>query len=149
MTPTPTTTATPTYTMTPTATPIVTETPTPTYTPAVEPPSAITLIRFVAHVQVEGIALRWETGTEFATLGFRLWRSTDGERQHSVQIGDIFGHKGTPTSGAIYGHVDATVTPGVHYTYWLEEVRRDATTEELASISVFVANSIYLPLIAG
>ncbi len=153
-TPTPTHTPTPTATETPTATPTTpptataTATATPTPTRTVEPPQVITLARFTAKIRSGGIELTWETGAEIDTLGFHLWRSVDGQRANATQVGDLFLHKGSPTSGAQYAVTDVAVTPNQQYTYWLEEVRSNGTTEDVASVTVTLANPIYLPFVA-
>jgi hypothetical protein len=109
---------------------------------------AITLVRFGAHVQADGVVLQWETGAEFATLGFRLWRSTDGQRPSAVPIGDLIMHKGGTSGGATYTYIDTAIVRGATYTYWLQEVRGDQTTEDLASLMLTVAEPVYLPFIA-
>ncbi|MFN8487893.1 MAG: hypothetical protein U0350_09895 [Caldilineaceae bacterium] len=151
-TPTATATATPPQTETPTemptATPTATATATPTPTRTVEPPQVITLARFEAKIRPTGLELTWETGAEIDTLGFHLWRSVDGQRANATQVGELFVHKGSPTSGAQYVVTDVAVTPNQQYTYWLEEVRSNGTTEDVASLTLTVANPVYLPVVA-
>jgi hypothetical protein len=150
-TPTDTPTATPTFTATATATPTgvpTVETATPTPTPRVQPPpTAIDLISLTARVTTAGIEVRWETAAEYETFGFHLWRSTNSNRQDTVRItAERIAAQGSSDAGAVYSFVDMSVQPNLRYTYWLQEVQFDSTTNEFTPVTVVTfQHQVYLP----
>ena len=158
-TPTATSTETPVATDTPTATPTATNTPvvlptavtaTPTPIPtAVHPPTAIDLVSFTATLHGGGTVLLWETGSEVQTLGFQLWRSTTGTRTDAIQVTTtLIAAKGSANDGADYSYTDMAIQQGIHYTYWLQEVRLDGTTQDVGMVQPQFSGMLYLPLIA-
>ncbi|MEZ4665038.1 MAG: hypothetical protein R2911_46525 [Caldilineaceae bacterium] len=164
---TPTSTLTPTNTPTDTPTPVdtPTETPTATHTPVVlptaatatptpiptgvHPPTAVDLVSFTAETQGGGTMITWQTSSEVQTLGFHLWRSTTGDRLDAIQItATLIAARGSANAGADYYYTDMTIQQGVHYTYWLQEVRLDGTTQDAGMVQPQFSGALYLPLIA-
>jgi hypothetical protein len=86
-------------------------------------PTAITLAAFEAAQQGGDILVTWETATELDNLGFNVYRSV---AQHGTRIklnaSLIPGQAPGAVMGATYELVDETVTSGVTYYYWLEDV---------------------------
>lgn len=151
---TPTSTPSPTVTLTPTSTatlvPTITATSTPTIRPTVLPPKSVTLIRFTARVDKDGINIEWETGSEVGTLGFNLWRSATGNRLDAVQVTpSLIMNRGSSGSGALYRYVDADIDPDVTYTYWLQELTIDGKAEDVESVRPLGSESMYLPFVLG
>lgn len=154
-TPTATPTATATVTETPTATPTATatlivlpeETPTATFTPVI-PPTALELVYFTASVRSSAIQLQWETATEYDIYGFRIWRSVNANRDQAVLLTTktIFA-TGTASSGASYRFIDEDVSLGNTYTYWLEKIETDNSSEDIRSVAVSLLNMLYLPVV--
>lgn len=158
---TPTAPATPTGTSTSTPTPpIDTDTPTPTPislptgegtptpTPVV-PPTAIELLYLEAAPHPSGVELRWETAIELDFVGFHLWRSTDAQRQTATLLTPtLIARRGGGSSGATYTFVDADVTVGQTYTYWLEKVHGDGTVEDMRATLIQLRTILYLPFIS-
>jgi uncharacterized repeat protein (TIGR01451 family) len=114
-------------------------------------PTAITLASFTAMPEGDTIAVRWVTTAERNTWGFHLYRSDDGDRTHAVRVtSDLILGQGRG-QGATYSWTDTTVEAGVRYTYWLQEVEADSTTNEYGPATT-TANSgtggyrIFLPL---
>lgn len=161
VTQTPAATATATTTATPTApvgTPTATPTPTliflptgagtPTPTPVI-PPTAIELLYLAAIPHLSGVELRWETAIELDFIGFRFWRSTDGQRANAMLITpNAIARRGGGSTGATYTFVDESVPSGYTYTYWLEKVRGDGTVEQMRATAIQLRNGLYLPLIS-
>ena len=86
-------------------------------------PNVVTLASFTASLAEGAILLEWETATEIDNLGFNLYRaksSTDSR----TQLNESLLPSQSPGSmlGATYGFRDETVTEGVAYYYWLEDV---------------------------
>ena len=87
-------------------------------------PEAITLADFSLTPVEGGIQIAWTTGSEVNNLGFNLYRSEQNRIETAVQINDalipskVFG----AMEGASYAFLDQTVSPGVAYSYWLEDL---------------------------
>jgi uncharacterized repeat protein (TIGR01451 family) len=99
-------------------------------------PTAIELTYFRAE-DVDGlVALTWATAWEQNTLGYNVYRATsvDGERVRLNGGDPIPGQGGE--SGYDYQYNDATVSEGVTYWYWLEEVETDGAATLYGPVSV-------------
>lgn len=143
-------TGTPTLTPTPTPTLIVLPTGegTPTPTPVI-PPTAIELLYLEATPHLSGVELRWETAIELDFTGFRIWRSTDGQRQNAILMTpNVIARRGGGSTGATYTFVDEHVPAGYLYTYWLEKARGDGTVEDMRATTIHLRTGLYLPLIS-
>lgn len=141
-------TATPTNT--PTSTPPVVgqeETATPTPIPtAVLPPTAIELVSMSAELQDGVVLVSWETSSEIETLGFNVWRSTNGSRQSAMKLTEtVIPSRGRTDSGAAYEYLDTTAQSGVHYTYWIEEIELSGATTDAGSVRTQFLSYFYLP----
>ncbi|RRR71813.1 MAG: hypothetical protein EI684_10980 [Candidatus Viridilinea halotolerans] len=94
-------------------------------------PTAITLIEFNATVQGEDIRVRWSTASEHDTWAFHVWRSADGTRANAERITpQRILSRGGPQMGASYSWLDTSATPGVRYSYWLEEIEINGQNNE-------------------
>jgi hypothetical protein len=87
------------------------------------PPSAVELASFAATAAGRAILLEWETASEVDNLGFNLYRagSPDGPRAQ-INGGLIPARMPGSPIGAAYQFLDGSVTPGITYYYWLEDV---------------------------
>jgi uncharacterized repeat protein (TIGR01451 family) len=86
--------------------------------PGSGPPTAITLLAFGASATSPGTAeVRWITGAEIDTLGFRLLRATSANLAEAVAVGGLILAKGAGS----YSATDAALESGVAYRYWLVE----------------------------
>jgi hypothetical protein len=88
-------------------------------------PTAVNLVSFTAAPAPDGaaIALEWETATEIDNVGFNLYRagSLDGLRTRLNASLIPSQAPGSP-AGAVYAWLDESVTSGMTYYYWLEDV---------------------------
>jgi SdrD B-like domain len=92
-------------------------------------PTAISLRSFSASWDGSAMLLRWSTTMELNTFGFRLLRSASGQLGDAIIVTPvlILG-EGRGSGGADYSWRDKSAQPGVTYTYWLQEVEIDGTT---------------------
>lgn len=92
-------------------------------------PTAVTLARFEAAAQAEGILIEWETATEMDNLGFNLYRSTAADGEY-VQLNEALIPAQNPGAvfGSVYTWLDEGVTPGMTYFYQLEDVDAEGNT---------------------
>ena len=92
------------------------------------------------------------------TFGFALYRSEDGSRENvlrenAVRVSDeMIAAKGA--SGASYDWLDATASPELGYTYWLQEVETSGRMNEYGPTRVAAphlpqndASRVFLPLV--
>jgi hypothetical protein len=112
-------------------------------------PTAVTVSGFTARSLPGHVVIGWETASEINTVGFNIYRCVgeDGARTRlnevlipSQAVGGFF--------GASYQFVDASVEPGVTYTYWLEEVDLEGNMTMYESVQVLAVTGVYLPLVA-
>jgi hypothetical protein len=110
-------------------------------------PKSVVLISFAARWQAAQIRLAWETSSEVNTYGFRLFRSLDGSRGTALLVTpQIIPGKGA--LGGFYEFVDINVTPGIPYTYYLEELEMDGVTNRLDTATAFFFNrKLLLPVV--
>jgi hypothetical protein len=88
-----------------------------------ETPSAVTLASFSAAVSGSSITLSWETASELENLGFNLYRAESvGGTQTQLNASLIPAQAPGSAVGAAYQFVDANVSSGVTYYYWLEDL---------------------------
>jgi hypothetical protein len=85
--------------------------------------TGVSLISFEADQTPEGVLLSWETATEVENLGFNLYRAeqVDGPKT-LINPNLILSKSPGGTAGAVYEYLDAGVTDGIDYLYWLEDV---------------------------
>lgn len=95
------------------------------------PPTVVALQSFTAEWTSQSVRLRWVTTAELHTWGFQIYRSSDGTRANSTRrTPAIILGQGHGQSNALYTWTDTTVEPGQTYTYWLEEIEVNGTTNE-------------------
>src|SRR5262249_35238377 len=115
-------------------------------------PTAITLASFTATPEGGTIVVRWVTTAERNPWGFHLYRTADGIRDHAVRVtSDLVLGRGRG-QGASYSWTDTTVQAGTEYTYWLQEVETDGTTNEYGPANATASPamggySIFIPLV--
>jgi hypothetical protein len=116
-------------------------------------PTAIELLSFTATYHNGFVKVRWTTGAEIDTWGFHVLRSVDDNRANAVQLNDsLLRAQGQNTSVTSYIWTDFDIEEGVQYTYWLQEVELDGTTNEYGPaitrhLSTQDTKRVYLPLI--
>ena len=92
-------------------------------------PTAVDLLSLSIVPQDASLSVVWVTGAEVNTWGFHVWRSADQNRAHAQrQTQDMILGKGGPAAGAQYTFLDASVTSGTVYWYWLEEVEQNGAS---------------------
>lgn len=120
--------------------------------PPQENPNAITLSSFTAAREGEAVVVRWTTGAEVNTFGFHLLRSSTGNRADAVRVtNSLISSTGRDQGGASYMWTDTTAAVGTAYTYWLQEVESDGTTNVYGPASVSNTSArwtIRLPLLS-
>jgi len=101
-------------------------------------PTAVTLILFKSVWQAdeaEGVRISWETGSEFNTFGFSLYRSATGRREDAVRVTpELIASESVNTGGASYVFDDTTAEAGQTYTYWLLEVETTGKSNEYGPV---------------
>lgn len=111
------------------------------------PLTAVMLRRFTATRTPSGVLVEWETGVEFNTSGFYLYRSSDGARATASRVTPTLIVARGGSSGARYSFLDTGATPGGAYTYWLVEVERGGQTNEYGPITTVNGNLVWLPVL--
>jgi hypothetical protein len=114
---------------------------------AASPPQAITLLYFEGQGLPGAALLRWATGTEYETAGFRLERgdSLNGTYEELEQIGFIPA-EGNGLMGAEYEATDAdNVVDGQAYWYVLFEIENDGSENTAGPIRVFAGPATATP----
>lgn len=114
--------------------------------------TAITLARFTAQRGNGGVDLVWETGMEANTWGFHLWRSRDGTRANAIRVTDtLILAQGSRSAGAVYRWTDSSAVAGTTYSYWLEEVEINGTSNVYGPAGWLAStqrtNQVFLPLL--
>jgi hypothetical protein len=91
----------------------------------------VDLLYFRAESSTTHITLVWETETELDNLGFYLWRSQTGNQNDATRLNAsiIPSQVGGQPIGALYEYTDSNVTDGIVYSYWLESVDMNGSTE--------------------
>jgi hypothetical protein len=110
-------------------------------------PTAVTASPLSASAADKAIRISWETYSEKDIVDFSLYRAAaDGARSLIYQTPAQ--HPGE-LIGASYEYADASVLPGVTYTYWLEVRLNNGSTETLdpASANLPGAMKVFLPSI--
>ncbi len=100
--------------------------------------AAVHLIGFSADARSTGVLLRWQTGTEWQNLGYNLYRREGDTGTLEPVNPALIGGLGTSATGGHFHYADATVQPGHHYTYWLEDVEFGAMLTRQGPLAVTV-----------
>jgi hypothetical protein len=98
-------------------------------------PTAVTLSSFSAEWAGDEVVVTWETAMEIDTVGFNLWRSTDGGTYEQVNASLIPATALGGGMGGTYEYVDADVAPGETYAYKLEELEIDGSQNWYGPVS--------------
>ncbi len=87
-------------------------------------PNAVALSKLEAHGYAGAVWLEWDTASEWANLGFNVYRA-EGSTGRFAQLNDalILG-AGTSTLEASYLFIDPGVRDGRSYSYLIEDVER-------------------------
>ena len=85
-------------------------------------PTAVDLLYFTSKSLGDAIQLDWETASEVDNLGFYLYRSITPVKPQEPLTDLIPSQSPGGMEGAVYTYVDDTVTFGVQYYYWLEDI---------------------------
>ncbi|MCA0353764.1 MAG: hypothetical protein LCH85_17360 [Chloroflexi bacterium] len=113
-------------------------------------PNAIELADFSAIREAGNVVVQWTTVSESKTLGFHLYRSSDGNRANAVRVTSSMIAAQGRSGGASYRWLDSNVDDSSTYTYWLVETELDGTINEYgpASTNGTQANSyrIFAPM---
>lgn len=88
----------------------------------VKQPTAVYLVAFSAARGSGGVTIRWQTGYEQNTLGFRLLRAATPDRAAAVPATTGLIAATGAVSGAAYAWLDAGAPASGPVYYWLEEV---------------------------
>jgi len=108
----------------------------------------ITLKRFTAIQKPSGVLVEWETGVEINTLGFYLYRSSDGARATASRVmPNLLAARGSSSGGERYSFLDTGAMPGGGHTYWLVEVERGGQTNEYGPLTPINPTMIWLPVL--
>ncbi|MCX7789061.1 MAG: DUF11 domain-containing protein, partial [Chloroflexaceae bacterium] len=108
----------------------------------------VTLKRFTAIQTPSGVQVEWETGVEINTLGFYLYRSSDGTRATAGRVTpSLVAARGSSSGGERYSFLDTAAMPGGAYTYWLVEVERGGQTSEYGPLTPINPTLVWLPVL--
>lgn len=101
-------------------------------------PTAATLTQFHARAIKQGVRVKWETGSELQVIGFNVWRKV-GNAQWKMRNAQLIAAK-TPgaVTGSAYAFTDKKVKAGKKYSYKIEIVLADGSSEwsEVARVNV-------------
>jgi hypothetical protein len=104
-------------------------------------PTALDLVSFTAQAKPQRVILKWKTGAEIDTAGFRIWRSQAKEGPYQPITKSIIPAKGSATRGAQYTFQDRSVKKGQSYYYELEDLDSDGDSTMHGPIAVKTAPS--------
>lgn len=100
-------------------------------------PTTIDLLSFTAMRDQGEVDLHWETGMEIETWGFHVLRSADDRLSNAIRVTDaLILARGDGTNSTRYTWRDKTANDGMVWTYWLEEVEFDGTTNKYGPFSL-------------
>ena len=97
-------------------------------------PTAVTLLSFEACPGEGAVTVLWATGSEEATFGFNLYRSTTPEGPYSRINGPPIPARGIGGGGAQYEYMDEGLDGGVAYFYELEELEFSGATNRYGPV---------------
>ena len=92
-------------------------------------PTAILLKDFSVGWQGAGAVITWETGQEYDTFGFLIYRGESADYGSAVQMSrSVISSKSANGGGAKYAMLDTSAVLGRTYFYWLVEMEQDGDT---------------------
>lgn len=74
------------------------------------------------------ITIRWETETEYETVGFNVLRSESETGNFAPINARLIPASQDPSTGGTYSYIDHDVLPEVTYYYQLEDIELDGTS---------------------
>jgi uncharacterized repeat protein (TIGR01451 family) len=100
-------------------------------------PTAVAMVSFNAQATASSIRVRWQTSAEESTLGYRIYRSTDGERSNAVLLTPELIAAHGPNIGYLWE--DSAVDAGVVYSYWVAAIDSDSSADEYGPVTGQIA----------
>ncbi|MBN1424587.1 T9SS type A sorting domain-containing protein [Candidatus Fermentibacteria bacterium] len=97
----------------------------------------VDLASFSASATPAEVQLTWSTASELNNLGFNILRGLGSGELTTVSTEMISG-AGTASTPHTYSFVDRTVSQGMTYRYWLEQVDFEGTTAMHGPVTVLV-----------
>ncbi|NOX88192.1 MAG: hypothetical protein GXO77_04135 [Calditrichaeota bacterium] len=89
----------------------------------------VTLSAFKAEASFNKVVLEWTTESEIDNLGFNIYRKTEGSDDWQKINQDLIPGAGNSSYRHDYRFVDQSVTSGAAYSYRLESVSYDGSTQ--------------------
>lgn len=80
--------------------------------------------------------IEWSTASEMETVGFNLYRSEQDDKEFILVNQKLIPGSSDPLRGGNYRFKDQGIKSGKHYLYRLEEIEKNGTSRELASLEV-------------
>ena len=108
-------------------------------------PTPVELVDFSAHLNGEGVELKWKTETEVNNYGFNVERLSSLPGTNWESIGFIEGH-GNSNSPKYYNYLDKGIKrPGTH-NYRLKQIDNDGSYEysNIININISIPGSYFL-----
>lgn len=78
-----------------------------------------------SYLATQGVEIEWTTASEWNSLGFYVWRSTDPNGSYEKLTVTMIPNQGNTSSGSDYSYIDSEAKEGVAYWYKIEEVNSD------------------------
>ena len=82
------------------------------------------------------IVIEWSTASEVDTAGFNIYRMSSPAKEKVKVNPELIPGSFEPLSGGVYQFTDENITPGMTYTYSLEEIEINGRKIELGEIQV-------------
>ncbi|MBN2207919.1 MAG: right-handed parallel beta-helix repeat-containing protein [Candidatus Coatesbacteria bacterium] len=106
----------------------------------------IELASFEAKASGRSILITWETGTEIDNAGFDVYRVETGDRTTPGRMNErMIPAQGSAAAGASYEFIDAEVSPGITYSYYLIDIDTSGKTTVHGPVSARVSLSNLAP----
>lgn len=78
-----------------------------------------------SYLATQGVQIEWTTASEWNSLGFHVYRSTDPNGPYEKLTVSVIPNQGNSSSGSEYLYIDSDARAGVSYWYRIEEVNAD------------------------
>ena len=105
-------------------------------------PTDIVVMRLAAESKGESVTLTWQTLREEGLWYFYFWRKNAGDWLHLRVTSPI-----VIDTIHYYTLVDAAITSGNDYTYYLNARRYDGDNDEYGHITVHIDSHVWLPIV--
>lgn len=103
-------------------------------------PNAVALSKLEANAYDGDVWLAWDTASEWANLGFNVYRAEGGAGRFVQMNASLILGAGTSTLKARYLFIDPSVEAGKRYAYLLEDVERTGKRTLHGPVSVTVGH---------